>query len=161
MGRIGWILAGGAAIIGGMIVQDGIGFDFGDDGDRHVERKVDRRVNSEVDSAVDRIVAEETGRVTVVVDGRSDQQVEEAQAKAIAVAVKDLVKAEAAYVLSDVKDESRDAQRAARDKRDAARERLDTLAKAIEDEQRRDQIDDQKREIRNRVRTEVRDLVRG
>lgn len=162
-GRIAWILAGGAAIVGGMVMQDKIL--TGDDPVRHVERKVDREVeratDRKVSSAVDRVIDEQTDRLTVV-DGDGQQVDASAEdKKALVAAVAELVKAEAALALADIRDRPRADMRSARDRRDAAERKVDLLAARIKDAERRESVEDQKHEVRDRIRSEFRDAVRG
>lgn len=160
-GRLAWILAGGAAIVGGMAIQDGDMFSFSD------ERRIDRKVDREVDQEVDEAIAEaKEGRI--VIDGRS---VTDRQAvRAMTGAVADLVKAEAALAAAQIGDEDDPAEVAgARAQRDRARAEVERLkaeleardaARAVDDgsQAARDAIREQ---VRSQVRTEVREAVRN
>lgn len=161
-GRLAWIIAGGAAVIGGMAIQDGDMFSFADD------RQIDRQVDREVDQEVDEAIAEAREGRRIVVDGRpaSDQQAVRAMTDAVA----DLVKAEAALAASQIGDNDDPAEvAAARAQRDRARAEIERLkaelearsaARAVDDgsQAARDAIREQ---VRSQVRTEVREAVRN
>lgn len=155
-GRIAWILAGGAAVVGGMMMQDRVMFGW-DDHEPRVERHAEVKVGSIVDDVID----SQTDRLTVVTDDGAAVDVPPEVKRQMAQAVADLVRAEAALAVADVRDQPRDQMRAARDRRDAARDRVDKLAEQIEDREQREDVRDSKREIRDKIRSEIRDALRN
>jgi Asp-tRNA(Asn)/Glu-tRNA(Gln) amidotransferase A subunit family amidase len=155
-GRIAWILAGGAAIIGGMMMQDRLMFGWGDDGPR-----TPRHSEVEVGSIVNEVIGAQTDRLTVVSDDGAGIDVPPEVKRKMAQAVADLVKAEAALAVADLRDQPRDQLEALRDRRAAARDRVDQLADQIKDEEQREGVRDSKHEIRDQIRSEIRDALRS
>ena len=117
-GRLPWILAGAAAIVGGMLVQDNDWFSFEDR--RHEER---------VEKA--REAKAEAGRLRVTVAGEQRGEVDPETVRAMTEAVGDLVRTEAALALAEAGDEPAEI-RAARERRDRARALVDKLKADIE-----------------------------
>lgn len=147
-GRLAWILAGGAAVVGGMAIQDGHIFSFSPD-DRHIDRKVDE--------AVDEARAERADR-RVVIDGQPVDP-DEAAVRAMTDAVADLVKAEAALAAAQIGSDDDPAEIAgARAQRDRARAEVERLKVEMQD---RDGSAETRRAIRDQVRSEVREAVRN
>ena len=148
-GRLAWILAGGAAIVGGMAIQDGNMFSFGPD---------DRQIDREIDEAVSEARAErEDGRAArIVVPGEGG---EEAAVRAMTEAVSDLVRAEAALAAVQIGSGEDPAEVArARAERDRARVEVDRLKALL---QAQDGSEEARRAIREQVRSEVREAVRN
>lgn len=149
-GRLAWVLAGGAAIVGGMMIQDGDMFSFEDD--RQIDRKVDREVDREVDTAIAEARAVR-GETRIVVDGRpvSDRQAVRAMTDAVA----GLVKAEAALAAAQIGDnDDPDEVAGARAQRDRARAEVERLKAQLEEREGNEAVRDQ-------VRSEVREAVRN
>lgn len=147
-GRLAWILAGGAAVVGGMAIQDGHIF-WSESDDRHIDR--------EVDEAVDEARAER-GERRIVIDG---QQVDpdEAAVRAMTDAVADLVKAEAVLAAAQIgSDEDPEEVAAAQARRDRARAEVDRLKAEL---QARKGSAEARQAIREQVRSEVREAVRN
>lgn len=158
-GRIAWILAGGAAIVGGMLMQDRIMLGWDDEPrvERHRDAKIDPSVD--VDSIVNDVIDDQTDRLTVVgEDGATIDATPELK-KQMARAVAELVKAEAALAVADFRDQPRDQLRVARDRRDQAERRVDQLARLLKDREQRETVRDRKHEIRDRVRSEISDAL--
>ena len=147
-GRLAWVLAGGAAIVGGMAIQDGDMLSFDRD-DSHIDR--------EVDAAVDEATIERQGRSRIVIDGRSE--IDEETVRQMTEAVADLVKAEAALAAAQVgADDDPEELAGARAQRDEARARVDRLKAAMH---ARDGSAEARAAIREQVRSEVREAVRN
>lgn len=158
-GRIAWILAGGAAVVGGMMMQDRVM--FGWDDEPRAERQRDAKMEARVDvgSIVNEVIDDQTDRLTVVgKDGAAIDATPQLK-KQMAQAVAELVKAEAALAVADFRDQPRDQIRAARDRRDLAERRVDQLARQLKDREQRETVGDRKHEIRDRVRSEIRDSL--
>ena len=147
-GRLAWVLAGGAAIIGGMAIQDGDMFYF--DGR---DRQVDRQIDEAIDEA--REVREDRSRIVVAGGSQSEKEA----VRAMTEAVGDLVKAEAALAAAQMgADEDPQEVAGARAQRDEARARVERLKAAIEV---RDGSEEARAAIREQVRSEVREAVRN
>lgn len=157
-GRIFWIGVAGAALVTGMVVQDGDEFMALAD-ESEVSTRVDRRIDRTVDRAVDRSVAK---MQIADSDGREIDVPAESK-QAFADAVGRLVKAEADYAVLRVRDGNRQERAAARARRDHARAEVETLKDAIKQhEQGRDEVREQiRRNVRDDVRETVRDAVRS
>lgn len=157
-GRIFWIGVAGAALVTGMVVQDGDEM-FGWGHDNEVSTRIDRRIDRSVDRAVDRSVAKM--QITDS-DGREIDVPAESK-QAFADAVGRLVKAEADYAVLRIRDGNRQERAAARARRDHARTEVETLKDAIESqEQGRDEVREQiRRNVRDNVRETVREAVRS
>ena len=149
-GRLAWIIAGGAAIIGGMAIQDGEMFSFGGD-----DRQFDREVDAAIDGAV--AVREERGTPTIVVNGRPVS--EDEAVRAMTGAVAGLVKAEAALAAAQIGSDEDPAEVAgAREQRDRARAEVERLKAALE---AADGSSEARDAIRKQVRSEVREAIRN
>lgn len=148
-GRLAWIIAGGAAVVGGWAIQDGVNFSFSDD------RARDRAI----DEAIDEVRREPGINAKVVVPGerRGTQQAETVEAFTDAVA--DLVKAETALAAARL-DREGDPEgfRAAEERRDKARVLVEELRAEIE---RLGEPEVSREAVRESVRAEVRDAVRN
>jgi hypothetical protein len=159
LSRIFWIALAGFALIGGMVLQDGIGWDD----DHDISMKAERTIEEKVDRAVDRSF----DKMEVMgSDGREVEIPPEAK-RAMADAVGRLVKAETDLAIARVGDGSDAAIKAARANREKARADVDRLKDQFEklDEAAssdnavlREQI---RREIRQDIRASVRDSVGG
>lgn len=153
-GRIAWILAGGAAVVGGMMMQDRIMFGWDPD-----EPKTEHAAKVEIGSIVNEVIDDQTDRLTVVdEDGAAIDATPELK-KQMAQAVAELVKAEAALAVADFRDQPRGQMRTARDRRDQAERRVDQLARQLKDREQRETVRDRKHEIRDRVRSEISDAL--
>jgi hypothetical protein len=145
-GRLAWILAGGAAIVGGMIVQDREWISFDDRS--HEERVVKARE-----------ARSEAERLRVTVAGERDGEVDPESVRAMTRAVGDLVRTEAALALAEAGDDQAEIG-AARERRDRAKARVDELKAEIQ-RQAGDSADEgREAAIRDTVRQEIRDGVR-
>lgn len=152
-GRLAWILAGGAAIVGGMVIQDGDMFSFSDE---RIDREVDREIDQEIDQARDEAAAVRAGR-RIVIDARSGSDRQAVRAMTDAVA--DLVKAEAALAAAQIGgDENAEEVAGARAARDRARAEVERLKAELEE---RDGSQAARDAIREQVRSEVREAVRN
>lgn len=157
-GRIFWIGIAGAALITGMVVQDGDEFMALAD-ESELSTRVDRRIDRTIDRAVDRSVA----RIQITDSDGRDLEVPAESKQAFADAVGRLVKAEADYAVLRVRDGSREERAAARARRDHARAEVETLKDAVkQQDEGRDAIREQgRREVRDEVRDTIRDAVRS
>ena len=146
-GRLAWILAGGAAIVGGMAMQeDWIRAEIGDH-DPVVEEAI-----AEAKASEGRIVSAR------IVDGNG-RRVEADQVEALTDAVAALVKAEAALAIAEMdsgEDPGKLAQ--ARAHRDETRAVVDAMKADI---QARKAANTARDAVRDQVREDVRDAVRG
>lgn len=149
-GRIFWIGVAGAALVTGMVVQDGEQFMAMAD-ESEVSTRIDRRTDRSVDRAVDRSVA----RIQIKDSDGREIDVPAESKQAFADAVGRLVKAEADYAILRVRDGNREERVAARARRDSARAEVETLKDAIK------QQDEGRREVRDEVREAVREAVRS
>lgn len=157
-GRIFWIGVAGAALVTGMVVQDGDRFMALAD-ESEVSTRIDRRIDRSVDRAVDRSV--ERMRITDS-EGR-ELAVPPESRRALADAIGRLAKAEADYAVLRIRDGNRQEQAAARTRRDHARAEVETLKDAIKrHDQARDEVREQiRRDVRDDVRETIRDAVRN
>lgn len=128
-GRIPWILAGAAALVGGLIYQDRIGFDWGD----HTPS-------------------------AVVVDVRGERaEIDPATAKVLAAAIGQLAKAEARLATMDaLGDPSPEELQAAKAERDRAEAEVDRIEAAIDSQAAHSDKSRLREEIRAEVREAVR-----
>jgi hypothetical protein len=159
-GRLPWILAGGAAIVAGIAVQDSDWFSFEDK--RHVERSEARETRAEADR--------EARRLRVTVAGERNGEVDSETVRAMTKAVGDLVRTEAALALAEAGDDPAEI-RAARERRDRAQALVDKLKADIERQagERADPAaagrdaarDAIRQQVRDEVRAEVREAVRS
>lgn len=159
-GRLAWILAGGAAIVGGMAIQGSSIIDF--DSGEHEERVVKEAIaEAKAERIADRVVR------TEVIDsegGRAEADAD--RIESINDAVADLVKAEAALAVAQMgSNPNPEEVRLARVERDEAQARVDRLNREVSEEAAsggvdagRDAVRDQ---IRDNVRQEVREAIRN
>ncbi len=173
--RIFWVLLAGAALVTGMVVQDG-GWLF-DSVDREltIDRAIDAQVDRSVDAQVDRVVDAEVDRV---VDGNFDQMgvfgpdgreidVPVNTKRALAEAVGRLVKAQADVAILRVSDASEEEIRAANVLRDQARAEVDRLKAQIKNLEQASRLEQDavrqeiQREVREDIRATVREAVRN
>lgn len=119
-GRLAWILAGGAAIAGGMAFQGSNFIDFDDDRDEI------RRAAEDVRPEVER-----DARVRVIVAGERGADVEAEAVKAMTAAVGRLVRAEAALAIAQAGDDREEIAQAS-ERRDRARALVAKLEADIE-----------------------------
>ena len=155
-GRIFWIGVAGAALVIGMVVQDGDRFMALVD-ESEVSARIDRKIDRSVDRAVDRSIA----RLQITDSDGREIDVPAESKQAFADAVGRLVKAEADYAILRVRDGNREERTAARARRDSARAEVETLKDAIkEHDEARDAVREQgRREVRDEVRQAVREAV--
>lgn len=158
LSRILWVGVAGAALVAGMVLQDGDRmFSWADDQtgiSAKTERMIEARVERAVDRSIDRMEVEGT-------DGRRVDVSPETK-RALVDAIGRLVKAEADLQILKVRDGSDEALQAAEASRDQARAEVETLKGQIEQqkgtsEQVREQI---RADIREDVRATVRDAVK-
>jgi len=153
LSRLFWIMLAGAALVGGMILQDGDSiFSWGDDAVR--SRSIEQHIEARVDRAVDRSVRE-----MQMVDSRGDEiDVPVETRRELANAIARLVKAETELAMLDIRDGSKDAVEAARVRRDQANADVETLQAKIEGQQ--GAADENRHALRDEIRTDVREAVR-
>ena len=148
-GRLAWILAGGAAIVGGMVFQD--------DWFKFESREHDR----EVQEAIAEAKAERTGIVSArIVDGNGQRiEAEPEEVKALTDAVAMLVKAEAALAVAEMGSNPEPGEvAAAKAQRDAARAQVDALKAQIK---ARESAQATSEAVREQVRKDVREAIQG
>ena len=151
-GRAAWILAGGAAIVGGMVFQD--------DWFKFESREHDRAVAEAISEAkAERIEARE-GRAQIVIDADGQRvEADPAQVEALTNAVAMLVKADAALAVAEMGSKPEPGEvAAARAIRDQARAQVDALKAQIQAGKAEEVTRDA---VRERVREEVREAVNG
>ena len=152
-GRLPWILAGAAAIVGGMIVQDREWISFDDR--RHEERITEARE-----------ARDEARRLKVTVAGEQRGEVDSETVRAMTKAVGELVRAEAALAIAEAGNNPEEV-RAARARRDGAKALVDKTnddirRQAAEPAEPAEDGSNAAREaIRQQVREEVRSAVRN
>lgn len=161
MGRFGYFLVGGAAIVTGMMVQGDI--NIGDEIGDHDEARVERSDRSDRDLGrrVDRIVDSATRGI----DSRGDNDVPIEQNPVIrrqmVSAIAELLRAEVSLATAQSDDKlPKAALLQAEQRRDAAKLVVDKLAdeaKAVS----RDDRDEIRENLRDEIRDAVRDGVRG
>lgn len=159
--RIGYFLIAGGAVLGGMIIQDGDRmFGWGEETKVaiHTERAIEARVEREIDRSIDRAQV-------IDVNGREIDVTPDAQ-RAMGEAVARLVKAEADLAVLRVRDAGADELQAADAVRDQARAEVDQLKNEIDREEQTAVLgseapEDLQRQIRDEIRTEIRDAVRN
>ena len=167
LSRIFWIGIAGAALVIGMVVQDGDGFLWGHD-DATIDARIDRIVDgSAIDSGIDRAVDRSVDSMQVVgSDGREIDVPAEAK-QAMAEAVGRLLKAEAALAVLRIRDGSAEERVAAEAARDHARSDVDRLkmqikrleqAQGVDQQALREQI---QRQVRDEVRASIREAARN
>jgi len=152
LSRIFWIGIAGIALVGGMIMQGGGVFTWGDDADH--KRSVAHRIETKVDAAIDRSFDKMS---TVSVDGKEIDVPPETK-RALAGAVGELVKAQTDRAMLKIRDASEQELDAADARVDRARADVDRLKDQIE--QQKEVANDQRDAIRDEVRDEVRQTVR-
>jgi len=148
-GRLAWIVAGGAAIVGGMVFQD--------DWFKFESREHDRVVQEAIADAK----ADKAGFVSArIVDGNGRRiEAEPEEVKALTDAVAMLVKAEAALAIAEMGSSPEPGEvEAARAQRDAARAQVDTLKAQVQARKNAAETQDA---VKERVRQEVHEAVRG
>ena len=149
-GRLAWILAGGAAIVGGWAIQDGDFFSFSD------ERSPDREIDRAIDEARDE--RGESARIVVPADRRRSEADAET-IEALTEAVQALVKAETALAAASLeRDSDPEGYRTAQLQRDRARAMVEELRADIEMQGAPAAVREQ---VREQIRTEVREAVRN
>lgn len=163
--RIFWVLLAGAALVTGMVVQDG-GRIFSWDSDHHsrvIDAKVDKAVDREVDKAIDSAWADSD---VVTIDGR-EIRVSDAQKEAMASAIGRLVKSEANLAALKIGGSGDEELKAATEERDRARtdvEQIKAQMIAQRDAQRSDPArtsQETQKEVRDEIRESIRESVRG
>ena len=157
LSRLFWIGLAGLALIGGMVLQDGIGWDDDHDISMKAERTIDEKIDRALDHSFD--------KMTVM--GSDGEEVDvPAQAKrAMASAVAELVKAETDLALARVGEDDEEAVKAAQARRAKARAEVDRLEAEIRKLDRasngdREAIREQiKREVQEDVSASVKEAV--
>lgn len=165
-GRLAWILAGGAAIVAGMAFQGDM---FGNDGKDHPTVEIRSHDGKEltdqkVGGVVDRIIQQKIAESKVIDENGDPVEVDSEVMKELASAVSELVKANGALALMTIgKDPPKEQMDAAQRRIDEAQARVDALSDQIDaaKDQSEEQRDDQKDRIRKQVRDEVRRAMRG
>lgn len=155
-GRLAYFLVGGAAIFTGMIVQGHI--DFGSNHEAHDRIvKVGSGGDGEIDRTVDRIVDRATDKIEI--DGDDGQAVatDPATKRALAEAIKELVRAEGSLIAARMDDDMPAAAiKQAEQRRDLAKQAVDRIAADAKAESRGNRD-----ALRQNIRDEVRDAVRN
>ena len=151
--RIFWILVGGLALVGGMIMQDGRGiFSWGDSADH--SRSIEQRIEARVDRAIDRSV-----RKMQVIDSRGEEiDVPVETKRELTNAVGRLVKAETELAMLEIRDGSKEEIDAATVRRDRANADVETLKAKIEGQ--KGLAGENRHALRDEIRTDVREAVR-
>ena len=152
-GRLAWIIAGGAAVVGGWAIQDGVNFSF--DGDREQEEAIQE--------AIDEVRREPGINAKVVVPGERRDSKQADTVEAFTDAVADLVKAETALASARLdQEDDPEGFKAAEVRRDQARVRVEQLRAEIEAIGEPASARAETRDaVREAVRTEARDAIRN
>ena len=151
--RIFWFLVAGFALVGGIIIQDGNGiFSWRDDADR--SHSVEQRIEARIDQAIERSF----DRRQLVVSHGQEVDVPEETKRALADAVRRLVKAETDLALLHIRDGTDEEVQAATIRRDQARAAVETLKANMEGQ--RDEAQGSQQGLRDEIRAEVREAVR-
>ena len=151
LSRIFWIALAGIALIGGMVLQDGIGWDD----DHDISMKAERTIEEKVDRAIDRSF--EKMEVTGSDGEEIDVPVETKRAMASAVA--ELVKAETDLAVARVGDDDEEAVKDARARRENARAEVDRLEAQIRKLERAS--GNEREAIREQIKRDVQKEVSG
>jgi hypothetical protein len=151
-GRFAYFLVGGAAIVTGMIVQGDI--DLGSDHQGHNRIvKVSSGGDGEIDRTVDRIVDRATDKIVIDGDDGRVFATDPATKRALAEAVKELVRAEASLIAARMDDDMPAAAiNQAEQRRDLAKQAVDRIANDAKADTRGN---------RDALRQNIRDEVRG
>lgn len=150
LSRIFWIGLAGIALIGGMVLQNGI---FWDD-DTEISSKTERTIEDKVDRAIDRSF----DKMTVMGSDGEEVDVPAETKRAMASAVAELVKAETDLAVARVGEDDEEAVKAARARREKARAEVDRLEAEI---RKLDRATDSDRDaIREQIKREVQEDVR-
>lgn len=151
-GRFGYFLVGAAAIFTGMVVQ----------GDVHLGSGHQRIVrvsgpDREIDRAVDRIVDRATDKIEIDGDDGQPVAADPATKRALADAVKELVRAEGSLIAARMDDNTPGAAiRQAEQRRDLAKQAVERIANDAKAESRGN-----REALRQDIRDEVRAAVRN
>ena len=151
--RIFWVLLAGAALVTGMMLQDGDRlFTWGHESGitRSTERAIEARVERAVESSFDKVQV-------VNADGR-DIDVPPEMKRALGAAVGELVEAETDLALLKVRGGSSEEMKAANLRRDMARGAVDQLKTQIKAQGQAPAVD--REAVRDQIREEVRETVR-
>lgn len=164
-GRLAWILAGGAAIVGGMAIQGSnfVDFQVGGDEVRTVSQAIeDVRAHEDVARIAEQEARREHRRVTITVDGKRAETVDPETVRALTDAVASLVKAEAALAVAEISDRPAELK-VATERRDEAQRLVDQLKTEVQEqaESERAQSDAERQAVRDRIRTEIREAIRN
>ena len=160
MGRFGYFMVAGAAIVTGMVVQGDI--DFGSDHGGH-GRTVEFRSDGDgdIDRAVDRIVDRATDRIEIRGDDGEAVVADAATKRALAHAVAELVRAESSLVALKMDDDIPAAVlKQAEQRRDSAKQAVERIAHDAKAGSRGDR-DALRQNIRDQVRDDVRSAARS
>ena len=159
--RIAYFLIAGGAVLGGMIIQDGDRI-FGWAEETKIAVNTERAIEARVERAVERSVE----RAQVVgADGRELDVAPETK-RALAVAVAELVKAEADLAVLRIGDGSAREMQAADSRRVQARAEVDRLKAEVRQQEQAAELaseapEEMQRQIRDEIRAEIRDAVRN
>lgn len=160
MGRFGYFAVAGSALVAGMVVQGDIDLGSDPDGrDRAVDVVRDR--DGKIDRTVDRIVDRATDRIEIRADDGRPVATDRATRRALAEAVKELVRAESSLIAAKMNDALPPAAiKQAEHRRDLARQAVERITDDAKAESRGDR-DALRKSIRDEVRAEIRDALRN
>ena len=151
LSRIFWIGLAGFALIGGMVLQSGIGWDF----DTDTSVKAERSIEDKIDRAIDRSF----DKMTVMGTDGEEFDVPAETKRAMASAVAELVKAETDLAVARVGEDDEEAVKAAQARRAKARAEVDRLEAEIRKLDRASSGD--REAIREQIKREVQEEVSG
>ena len=160
LSRIFWVVLAGAALVGGMWIQDGGILHWASD--REIAASTEHAIEQRVERAVERGV----DRMKIVDAAGHEVEVTEDAKRALADAVGRLVEAEVALAMLGVRDAEARELAAANARRDQARAEVDRLKEQVALQQHavgdraavREQI---QREVREDIRASIREAVRN
>jgi hypothetical protein len=155
LSRIFWIGLAGIALIGGMVLQNGI---FWDD-DTEISSTTERTIEDKVDRAIDRSF----DKMTVMGSDGEEVDVPAETKRAMASAVAELVKAETDLAVARVGEDDEEAIKAAQARRAKARaevERLEVEIRKLDGATANDR-DAIREQIKREVQEDVREAVRS
>lgn len=156
VGRFGYFLVAGAAIVGGMVIQGDV--DLGSDHDGHDRTvKISTGGDDEIDRTVDRIVDRATDKMEIRGDDGQAVATDRATKRALAEAVKELVRAEGSLIAARMDDDMPAAAiKQAEQRRDLAKQAVERIANDAKAESRGNRD-----ALRQNIRDEIRDAVRS
>jgi hypothetical protein len=155
LSRLFWIGLAGLALLIGMFLQDGRHIFSWVDDRADISARTERAIDASIDKAVDKSV----NHLEITGPDGEEINADPAVKRALAVAVGELVKAEADLAVLHAQGARPDAMGAARTRRDGARAEVDRLKAQIKGEDVQAQVADEAA-IRAQVRDDVRDAIR-